>query len=151
MSTLIHQRVELCRRGEYEKQICRVESGWVVLGDVQFLRGYSLILPDPVVADVNQLSLEDRATLFRDVTCLGDTLLKLTNAIRINYEILGNLEPALHVHLFPRFDDEPQALRTKPVWFYDWESSPPFDLERDRSLMQAIREELVEAGVAKTT
>lgn len=151
MSTLIHQRVALCRRGEYEKQICRVESGWVVLGDVQFLRGYSLILPDPVVADVNELSVEDRASLFRDVTCLGDALLHLTNAIRINYEILGNLEPALHVHLFPRFKDEPQAVRTKPVWFYDWESSPPFDRERDRKLMQGIRDYLFEAGVATTT
>ena len=73
MSTIIHQRVELCRRGEYEKQICRVESGWVVLGDVQFVRGYSLILPDPVVADVNQLSVEQRAILFHieawDINC----------------------------------------------------------------------------------
>jgi hypothetical protein len=28
----------------------------VVLGDVQFLRGYSLLLPDPVVGSVNDMS-----------------------------------------------------------------------------------------------
>lgn len=56
MNTLIHQRVNDCRAGRYAKTVCRVSSGWVVFGDVQFVRGYSLLLPDPVVADLNELS-----------------------------------------------------------------------------------------------
>ncbi|MGI9470396.1 MAG: HIT family protein [Rubripirellula sp.] len=147
MSTLIHKRVEACRNGTYPKKICRVHSGWVVLGDVQFLRGYSLILPDPVVSDLNQLKADERATLFHEVSILGDALLEITDAVRINYEILGNLEPALHVHVFPRFDHEPEALRTKPVWFYDWEGAPPFDEPRDRSIMTSIGAFLERSGI----
>jgi len=147
MSTLIHQRVEACRNGTYPKQICRVHSGWVVLGDVQFLRGYSLILPDPVVSDLNQLNTEERARLFHEVAILGDALLEITGAVRINYEILGNLEPALHVHVFPRFDDELEELRTKPVWFYDWEQAPEFDEEGDAPMMQRICDYLNQAGI----
>jgi hypothetical protein len=49
LPTLIHRRVETARQGNNPTVICRVPSGWVVLGDVQFLRGYSLLLPDPVV------------------------------------------------------------------------------------------------------
>ena len=131
----------------YAKKICRVKSGWVVLGDVQFLRGYSLLLPDPVVADLNALSSGERATLLDEMAILGDALLKITGAARINYEILGNLEPALHVHVFPRFEDEPADLRTRPVWFYDWDNAPPFDADRDAPIMQQIHAYLDNVGI----
>lgn len=147
MSTLIHQRVAQCRSGTYSKLICRVNSGWVVLGDVQFLRGYSLILPDPVVSDLNELSVQDRKTLLYEASVVGDALLELTNAIRINYEILGNLEPALHVHVFPRYKDEPADLRTRPVWFYDWDNAPNFDAARDAPLMKDIHAYLKKCGI----
>jgi diadenosine tetraphosphate (Ap4A) HIT family hydrolase len=138
MPTLIHRRVEAARNGTNPTLICRVPSGWVVLGDVQFLRGYCLLLPDPVVSDLNALQAADRAQFLRDMAILGDALLEVTGAMRINYEILGNSEPALHAHLFPRYADEPADLRQRPAWFYAWQSAPPFDQQRDRPLMQQI-------------
>lgn len=147
MPTVIHERVRECRAGTNPKAICRVHSGWVVLGDVQFLSGYSLILPDPVVGDLNELSGEERKTLLYEATVVGDALLEITDAIRINYEILGNLAPALHVHVFPRFDDEPEDLRTRPVWFYDWDNAPQFDPARDAPLMKNIRAYLEKSGI----
>ncbi|MGB5325293.1 MAG: hypothetical protein WBN40_07720 [Pseudomonadales bacterium] len=147
MPTLIHQRVEACRKGTYPKTICRVNSGWVVLGDVQFLKGYSLLLPDPVVADLNALEHDQRKTLLYEASVVGDALLEITGARRINYEILGNLEPALHLHIFPRFENEPAEFRTRPVWFYDWENAPPFDISRDASIMRSIKTYLENAGL----
>ena len=138
MSTLIHQRVELACEGKNPAVICRVSSGWVVLEDVQFLQGYSLLLPDPVVYDLNVLSTKDRVTFLREMTVIGDALLEVTGAVRINYEILGNGEPALHAHLFPRFSNEPDENRSMPAWFYDWENSPKFDLEHHQTLMKKI-------------
>jgi diadenosine tetraphosphate (Ap4A) HIT family hydrolase len=146
-STLIHQRVAACRAGSYPKAICRVQSGWVVLGDVQFLRGYCLILPDPVVSDLNALGADARKILLYEASVVGDALLEITGAVRINYEILGNLEPALHVHIFPRFDDEAAELKTRPVWFYNWDQAPKFDPERDAPLMNDIRNSLRTAGI----
>jgi diadenosine tetraphosphate (Ap4A) HIT family hydrolase len=147
MTTLIHRRVTACRAGTFAQAICRVRSGWVVLGDVQFLRGYSLLLPDPVVGHLNELTAEGRRTLLYEASVIGDALLELTLAVRINYEILGNLEPALHVHVFPRFADEPAELRTRPVWFYDWDAAPRFDPARDAPLMQAVRDHLEQVGI----
>ena len=146
MPTLIHRLVDDCRAGRCPRAIARIHSGWVVLGEAQFLRGYSLILPDPVVANLNALSHADRKTLLFEMTVVGDVLLELTGAVRINYEILGNLEPALHVHLFPRYADEPEALRTRPVWFYDWDNAPRFDPIRDRPLQDDMRERLQRTG-----
>lgn len=148
MSTLIHRRVAACREGRYPKAICRVSAGWVVLGDVQFLPGYSLVLPDPVVSDLNALNADDRRTLMHEASVVGDALLALTEAVRINYEILGNLEPALHVHVFPRYATEPDELKTRPVWFYDWDAGPAFDAGRDEPMMKRIRRYLEDAGVA---
>ena len=147
MITLIHRRVAACRAGNLAQAICRVHSGWVVLGDVQFLRGYSLLLPDPVVGHLNELTAEGRRTLLYEASLIGDALLEVTGAVRINYEILGNLEPALHVHVFPRFVDEPAELRTRPVWFYDWDAAPRFDPARDAPLIQAIQNRLEQAGI----
>lgn len=147
MTTLIHRFVEECRAGTNPRMIARIHSGWVVLGEKQFLRGYSLILPDPVVADLNKLDASARRTLLYEMTVVGDALLEITGAVRCNYEILGNLEPALHVHVFPRFEGETIDLKTRPVWFYDWENAPTFDAQRYAPLMNRIRQHLAEAGV----
>ncbi len=140
MSTLIHRRVEAARQGTNPTVICRVKSGWVVLGDVQFLPGYSLLLTDPVVADLNALTMIQRLNFLQDMTILGDALLAVKGASRINYEILGNKEAALHAHVFPRYAREPEEKRQKPVWFYDWKSAVAFDAGRDQQLMQEIAE-----------
>lgn len=138
MNTLIHRRVEEARQGANPTVICRMASGWAVLGDAQLLRGYSLLLPDPVPPSLNDLDEAGRAQFLTDMALLGDALLEVTGAARINYEILGNSEQALHAHILPRFDDEPEERRTGPAWFYDWNAAPRFDPALDRPLMDAI-------------
>jgi len=119
----------------------------VVLGDVQFLRGYSLLLPDPVVVDLNALDRAQREAYLFEMSVLGDALLRVTDAYRINYEILGNTEAALHAHVIPRYLHEPEHLRRVPAWAYDWQNATPFDLDRDRALMEEIAGYLADAGI----
>jgi diadenosine tetraphosphate (Ap4A) HIT family hydrolase len=136
--TAIHRQVAAARAGTLPRVIARLASGWVVLGDPQVIRGYCLLLPDPVVPHLNALDQEGRRQFLDDMARVGDAVLAVTGAARINYEMLGNLEPALHAHVIPRHRTEPAALRTKPVWSYDWTQAPPFDLERDGGLMAEI-------------
>lgn len=142
MTTIIHKRVQLCRDGAFEKCIAKMPSGWAVLGDVQFLKGYCLLLPDPVVPHLNAMSMDQRQAYLTDMTRLGDAVLAVTGAVRINYEMLGNIEPALHAHVFPRFNDEVEELRTAPVWFYDWKAAPEFNAVTHQPLMDRIKAEL---------
>lgn len=127
--------------------ICRVSSGWVVMGDVQFLEGYCLLLPDPVVANLNELNEERRKTFLWEMSVVGDVILEITGALRINYEMIGNVEPALHAHIFPRYENEPDNLKSKPVWFYDWEAARVFDRSQDRELMLGIAAGLKTKGL----
>lgn len=135
---LIAERVELARNGANDKVICRLQSGWVVMGDVQFLPGYCLLLPDPVVPSLNDLDSEARATYLLDMARIGDAVLEATGALRMNYEILGNSEPELHCHLFPRYANEPEQQRRMPAWFYDWKNAPPYDEALHGELRQRI-------------
>ena len=140
MTTLIHRRVEAARAGTNPTVITRMPSGWAVLSDNQILRGYSLLLPDPVVPDLNALAENQRSRYLLDMAILGDALLEVTGAFRINYEILGNTEPALHVHVIPRYLSEPEEFRKGPIWFYHLlqQEANPIDAERDKELMQQL-------------
>jgi diadenosine tetraphosphate (Ap4A) HIT family hydrolase len=148
MSTLIHERVELAKQGLSPQVICRLRSGWAVLGDSQFIAGYSLLLPDPVVPSLNDLSPDQRVQFLLDMTAIGDALLATTDAYRINYEILGNTEPALHVHIFPRRMTEPDQYRFGPVFAYPnaERQSRAFDPSRDDRLLRSLRDFLKRNG-----
>jgi len=143
---LIADRVELARKGANDTVICRLPSGWVVIGDVQFLPGYCLLLADPVVASLNDLDDARRDQFLRDMTRLGDAILQVTPADRINYEILGNSEPELHAHVFPRFANERPELRRMPAWFYDWATAPRYDPVTHGGLRDALRAALTDEG-----
>jgi diadenosine tetraphosphate (Ap4A) HIT family hydrolase len=149
METAIHEAVRAAREGHNLSVIGRMKSGWVVLGQRQFISGYALLLPDPVVGSLNELATEDRAQFLLDMASLGDALLAVTGAWRINYEILGNSAPALHAHVFPRRLSEPEPYRAGPVWRYPKEDldSVPFDPVRDRGLMDEIRKYRLESGM----
>lgn len=147
MSTAIHRRVETLRAGRDPALVVRTASGWIVLGDTQVLTGYSLLLPDPVVPHLNALRRGERAQFLADMATLGDALLEVTAAVRINYALFGNLEPALHAHVFPRHADEPVALRTQQPWAYDWAQAPRFDAARDGPLIERLRAVLGRLGM----
>lgn len=53
---------------------------------------------DPVVASLNDLDAEARATYLLDMTRLG------------------NSEPELHCHIFPRYASEPDDKLRMPAW-----------------------------------
>ena len=147
--TVIHRHVAAARAGSEPRVIARLYSGWALFGERQFVRGYSLLLPDPVVPTLNALGAQERTVFLLDVARLGDALLKLTGAARINYAILGNQEPALHAHIIPRYRDEPESLRTAHPWAYDWSRAPAFDPAAYAQLGEGLRQELTRMGVTK--
>jgi len=138
--TSILERVESARLGRNPTVICRLPSGWAALSDTQHLRGYSILLPDPVVGSLNDLNRAARLAFLSDMATIGDALLDVTEAFRINYAILGNSDPFLHAHIVPRYSTEPDAIRRRLPWSYPQEvlDSNPFVYERDKDLMAAL-------------
>ncbi len=142
--TIIHERVDLARKGQNPTVICRLRSGWLVLGDDQRLRGYSLLLADPIRDNLNELDPPERKQFLMDMASVGDALLRVQSPSLINYSILGNTDRALHAHIHPRYDSEaPEHRRTVPIIYHILKMPPvPFDAVRDAGLMAQIRKTL---------
>jgi diadenosine tetraphosphate (Ap4A) HIT family hydrolase len=134
--------VEQCRAAECVTAIARLRSGWAVLGERQVLPGYCLLLPDPVVPHLNALAPALRERFLSDMALIGDALLALTGGVRINYAIFGNVEPALHAHIFPRDGAEPAEQLQAHPWALDWSAAPPYSESLHGDLKRRIGVEL---------
>jgi diadenosine tetraphosphate (Ap4A) HIT family hydrolase len=147
--TTIHLMVDRCRAADYPAAVARVRSGWVVMGERQVLTGYCLLLPDPVVPHLNALAPGQRAQFLADMALVGDALLAVTAALRINYAIFGNVDPALHAHVFPRHGTEPELTRTAQPWALDWNAAPGYSEalhgELKRRIAADIRGRMIKA------
>ncbi|MDI1286136.1 MAG: hypothetical protein PSV46_17255 [Reyranella sp.] len=143
MANLIVERVESARRSQNKYVICRMKSGWLVIGDVQPLPGYCVFLADPVVESINALDDAGRAQYSLDVIRAGDAVLAATDAYRINYETLGNSEPALHTHIIPKYRTEADEKRGRVAWVvYDWRTARRFDPAQDGPFIERMRAHL---------
>ena len=141
-ATAIHRMVEACRKGGYELLIGRMPSGWAIMGGSQILTGYSLLLPGPVVPHLNAMEASHRDQFLQDMALLGDAVLAATGAVRINYAMFGNTEPALHAHVIPRYVNEAPEFRTAHPWTYDWDAAPPFSLASHGELLKKLKSKL---------
>jgi diadenosine tetraphosphate (Ap4A) HIT family hydrolase len=149
LHTAIHRRVADSRAGRDPTVLGRCASGWAVFGHQQIVPGYLLLLPDPVVPDLNSLTPERRSQFLLDMSRLGDALVRATSPVRINYAIFGNVEPALHAHVIPRYRTEPEAMQTQHPWAYDWSSAPAFDPAAAAPLIKSLRVELALLGALR--
>lgn len=117
-------RIGSARRGENPTVLRRLRAGFAVIGDVQFLPGYSVLLvDDPAVERLSDLSGDKRLAFLSDMDRLGEAVERAcrrrdASFRRVNLEILGNTDGFLHAHVWPRFGWEPAELVRKPVWPY---------------------------------
>ncbi len=140
----IHARIQAARAGSDPATICQVHSGWVFLCNLQFLRGYCILQSDPSVESINALDAAGQTQFLSDMVLVGDALLSVTGAYRINYFIGGNSDPVLHAHIVPRYLNESDDLRKGLPWSYPNAEINSFDYERDKTLIEALRQTIQE-------
>lgn len=87
---------------------------FAVLGPWQYYTGYCILVSRRHATELSQLGAE-RAAFLDEMSALARAIEEAFRPCKLNYELLGNLVPHLHWHLFPRSADDPDRLR--PVWF----------------------------------
>jgi diadenosine tetraphosphate (Ap4A) HIT family hydrolase len=124
MSDWRNDRIGSALRGENPTVMARLAGGFAVIGDVQWLPGYSVLLADdPAVSRLSDLPRPQRLQFLDSMERLGEAVEQACAERdpafrRVNLEILGNTDPFLHAHVWPRYDWEPLELVGKPVWLY---------------------------------
>ena len=117
-------RIGAALRGANPTVIARVPAGFAVMGDVQWLPGYCVLLTDdPDAQRLSDLPRSARAEYLHSMALLGEAVeLACQEADdgfrRVNLEILGNTDSFLHAHVWPRYEWEPVELISRPVWLY---------------------------------
>jgi diadenosine tetraphosphate (Ap4A) HIT family hydrolase len=148
-------RIACALRGENPTVLRRLDAGFAVIGDVQFLPGYSVLLADdPRVERLSDLPRHKRMSFLGGMDRLAEAVERVSRRAdpafrRVNLEILGNTDRFLHAHVWPRFEWEPPALVGRPVWLYprDRWSDEAFALgPRHDGLRAAIGAELDRLG-----
>lgn len=142
-----HDRVASALRGTNPTVMRRLAGGFAVIGDVQFLPGYSLLLTDRANVDrLSELPRAERTAFLHGLDLLGEAVERACKAAdpafrRVNLEVLGNREAFLHAHVWPRYEWEPEEIRSGPVWWYPrshWQD-PQYQLgQRHTQLRQQI-------------
>ena len=145
-------RVGTALAGTNPTVLRRLRAGFAVIGDVQHLPGYCVLITDTPGADqLTDLPPEGQLLFLEDMAILGRAVAEVCSRRdpqfrRINLEIQGNTDAFLHAHVTPRYEWEPAEIVGWPQALHHWTklmadpASTPLGPEHDD-----LREELGEA------
>lgn len=84
------------------------------LGTHQFYRGYCVLVARQHATELSGLAQEVRRSYLDEMCLLAQAIEQGFRPHKLNYELLGNLVPHLHWHLFPRSRSDEDSQ--KPTW-----------------------------------
>lgn len=83
-------RIGSATSGTDSMVMAELSGKFVAFWDTQFLPGYCVLLPKRKKSSLNDLKIQERVAFLRDMSLVGDVLLKVCSCQRVNYDILGN-------------------------------------------------------------
>jgi diadenosine tetraphosphate (Ap4A) HIT family hydrolase/GNAT superfamily N-acetyltransferase len=122
--------------------ICELEHAWVEasIHAQGRLWGKCHVLCKKHYVELYEMPEPDLLNFMADVQKAARALKTVSGAVKINYEIHGNTMPHLHVHLFPRYLDDPHP--GAPIEYRVSEPSPYADEQDFERFVEAMRREL---------
>ena len=121
---LICDRIELIRKGKNPWFVKELETGYVVMGDHQHFKGYTLFLCKEHKTELFELEPKTKMKFLEEMATVAEAVSRAFGAEKMNYELLGNGDTHLHWHLFPRRDGDLEGYGNRgrgPVWWYPME------------------------------
>ena len=134
-------RINRIKSGEDPCFVTELRTGYVVLGEYQYFKGYTLFFCKQHASELHQLDRDFRMEFLKEMSQTAEAVFKAFKPLKLNYESLGNVDPHLHWHIFPRYAGDPN--KTEPVWTID--KSLRFAQKADIQELAVLREELLEA------
>lgn len=112
---LICSRIEEIHSGNNPYFVAELETGYVVIGDHQYFKGYTLFLCKEHVSELHDLEPSFKERYLIEMSRVAEAVHATFGADKMNYELLGNGDAHLHWHLFPRRLSELNPRH--PVWW----------------------------------
>lgn len=121
---LICDRIQQIKNGTNPYFVKELETGYVVLGDHQHFKGYTLFLCKEHKTELFELKPAFKARFLEEMSLAAEAAYHAFGAEKMNYELLGNGDTHLHWHLFPRKKGDLKEYGNHgkgPVWWYPME------------------------------
>jgi len=118
---LICDRIKMIQNGINPWFVKELDTGYVVIGDHQHFRGYTLFLCKEHKTELFHLERGFKVRFLEEMSIVAEATARAFNAEKMNYELLGNGDTHLHWHLFPRVSGDLDGYGSNgagPVWWY---------------------------------
>lgn len=115
---LVCKRIALIKNGKNPFFARELKTGYVVLGDSQRFKGYTLFLCKEHATELHFLEKDFRRDFLEEMSLVAEAVYNAFHPDKLNYELLGVGNGVhMHWHIFPRrTDDTPDP---GPVWRLD--------------------------------
>lgn len=118
---LVCDRIKMIQNKTNPYFVKELETGYVVIGDHQHFKGYTLFLCKEHKTELFQLDHKTKMKFLEEMCFVAEAVSKAFGAEKMNYELLGNGDTHLHWHLFPRVSGDIENYGNNgkgPVWWY---------------------------------
>ncbi|MGN0460029.1 MAG: HIT family protein [Ruminococcus sp.] len=143
---LICDRIEMIKNNENPYFVKELSTGYVVLGDNQHFKGYTLFLCKEHKIELFHLDRDFKMKFLEEMSLVAEAVSKAFKSDKINYELLGNGETHLHWHLFPRVDGDIENYGNAgkgPVWWYPMEKMYDDSNRPAKQELEELKEKLL--------
>ena len=120
----ICDRIKMINNGTNPYFVKELQTGYVVIGDNQHFKGYTLFLCKEHKTELFQLNHSKKIKFLEEMSIVAEAVSNAFGAEKMNYELLGNGDTHLHWHLFPRKSGDIENYGNNgkgPVWWYPME------------------------------
>lgn len=112
---MICDRINLIKKNENPYFVRELSTGYVVIGDHQRIKGYTVFLCKEHATELYLLEPEFRTKFLQEMSIVAQAVSLAFHADKMNYELLGAGSGVhMHWHLFPRRSQD--TPKQGPVW-----------------------------------
>ena len=143
---LICDRIGMIKEGGNPYFVKELETGYVVIGDNQHFKGYTLFLCKDHKTELFQLSHSVKLKFLEEMSLVAEAASNAFGAEKMNYELLGNGDSHLHWHLFPRVNGDLEEYGNNgkgPVWWYPREKMYSSDTKPSAYELEQLKSALL--------
>ena len=108
-------RINAIKNGTNRYFVRELETGYVVIGDSQRIKGYTLFICKHHATELHFLDYDIRNKFLQEMAIVAEAVYNAFKPDKLNYELLGKGNAQhMHWHIFTRFKDD--TANGGPVW-----------------------------------
>ncbi|WP_338231391.1 HIT family protein [Companilactobacillus muriivasis] len=114
---LICNRIDMIKNHKNPYFVKELSTGYVVLADSQYFRGYTLFLAKEHVTELHLMVPEVKDRFMKEMSWVSEACSIAFGADKMNIEMLGNGDSHAHWHIVPRHNGD--TPKPGPIWWVD--------------------------------